>query len=207
MWLRDLAPGLFLRLGRDQECYDFVKWWSLCFHPSKTDLKASWLDTRGADMFEDPIAVIQGERTYLLSLVAITLLKIRLLISLVGIQCVKREAGPHLPQELLDLITAQFITPALEAKQIGFRAEDLRPPISELRKQIRSLFEAVQNKNRYIWLALVRPGNHLSSKPRYSGTGRVQEMQTELPWIYNAWSETPGAIGLIEELQKMDRKA
>ena len=28
MGVRDLVPALFLRLGRDQECYDFLKWWA-----------------------------------------------------------------------------------------------------------------------------------------------------------------------------------
>lgn len=26
MGMRDLIPGLFLRLGKNQECYDFIKW-------------------------------------------------------------------------------------------------------------------------------------------------------------------------------------
>lgn len=54
---------------------------------------------------------------------------------------------------------------------------------------------------------MMKPGNHLSSKPRSPVKGTLQEMQTELPWIYNAWSETPGAIGVIEELQNNDRKS
>ena len=28
MGVRDMVPSLKLRLGRDQECYDFCKWWA-----------------------------------------------------------------------------------------------------------------------------------------------------------------------------------
>ncbi|CAP92155.1 Pc13g10860 [Penicillium rubens Wisconsin 54-1255] len=37
---RDLVPGLMIRLDRDQECYDFLKWWAT----SAKDPKYNWAD-------------------------------------------------------------------------------------------------------------------------------------------------------------------
>jgi len=38
--VRDLIPSLYLRLGRDQDCYDFLKWWYI-----GTDSHYDWGNT------------------------------------------------------------------------------------------------------------------------------------------------------------------
>ncbi|KAL5390233.1 hypothetical protein DPSP01_001804 [Paraphaeosphaeria sporulosa] len=204
-YLRDLAPGLFLRLGCDQECYDFVKWWTCRFDPRKTDMDTPYVDIKDADMFEAPDIFMEDTRPHVVPLLAVMLLKIRLLINLTELQRVKREAGPYVPQEIQDLITIHVVSPVVAAKGESFQRENLVPPIHDLKRQIRRLYDAVHKANKYIWLAMVRPGNHLTAMPWYSGTGTIQEMQTKLPYIYNAWSESTGAIGVIEELQKGTR--
>ena len=50
-------PALYLRLGRDQECYDFVKWWATTGERESYDwdeVKEPFLDVKGADVFESP---------------------------------------------------------------------------------------------------------------------------------------------------------
>jgi hypothetical protein len=205
MGLRDIAPGLLLRLGHDQACYDFVKWWMWRYVQSDYDygdMDAPYLDLKDADIFENPDAFTDIKWPDLAPLLAITLLKIRLLIDLKAIQRVKREAGPVVPQEILDVINTHAVSSVVAANRDILERQDLAPQIQELEAQIRNLYDTVRKANKYVWPAMVRPGNHLTARPGYSSAGTIKEMQVKLPYIYNAWSETPGAIGVIEELQR-----
>jgi hypothetical protein len=77
--VRDIIPDLLLRLGREQECYNFIKWWATA-DPNGTydwgDVTLPYLDIRGADTFEPVTAFSKG--TNLSHLVSLTLLKLRL---------------------------------------------------------------------------------------------------------------------------------
>ncbi|KAJ4348861.1 uncharacterized protein N0V89_010240 [Didymosphaeria variabile] len=205
MGLRDIAPGLMLRLARDQACYDFVKWWEWRYNQSdydSGDMNAPYLDIKDADVFEAPDLFTNTRFPNLSPLLDVTLLKIRLLIDLKALQRVNLEAGPHVPQEILDTINAHAVSSVIAGNREILERKDLAPQISELEKQIRKLYDTVQNANKYIWMAMVKPGNHLTARPAYTSAGTIREMQLKLQYIYNAWSETPGAIGVIEELQK-----
>jgi hypothetical protein len=106
MGARDVVPALYIRLGRDQEAYDFCKWWAIAGHDSKHDwgdVNAPYLDTNAADVFEG-VELFTGSRFYLPHVVAVTLLKLRLLIDLESLQRAKEIAGPHVPREILDTI-------------------------------------------------------------------------------------------------------
>lgn len=55
MGVRDVAPALDLRLGKDQECYDFCKWWATTGQEGNYDsgnLDNPYLDVKNADVFE-----------------------------------------------------------------------------------------------------------------------------------------------------------
>ncbi len=54
--IRDLAPGLMLRINREQKCYDFIKWWLKHGDPygdyDWRNPSLPFLDIRNANMFE-----------------------------------------------------------------------------------------------------------------------------------------------------------
>lgn len=55
MGLRDMIPALMLRLDRDQECYDFIKWWCTAGSQSTYDwgdMDAPYLDIKGVHALE-----------------------------------------------------------------------------------------------------------------------------------------------------------
>lgn len=55
--VRGIIPGLYLRLCRDQECYDFVKWWVQKHYESNYDWgddTLPYLDLKNEDVMEDP---------------------------------------------------------------------------------------------------------------------------------------------------------
>jgi hypothetical protein len=88
MGVRDLVPALFLRLGKDQQCYDFVKWWATTAqdsHYNWGDTSAPYLHPKDEDVFE-PIDLFTGRFTDLTHAVSVTLMKIRLLLDVKSLQ-------------------------------------------------------------------------------------------------------------------------
>lgn len=74
--------------------------------------------------------------------------------------------------------------------------------IGKLKKQVDTLFNAVNKANKYFWPALLKPGRHLMARPDMCVRGTMGEMQEALGLTYDAWSETPGAIKFIKAKMK-----
>ena len=217
MGIRYLVPHIMLRLSRDQGCYDFVKWWRKSFVPGEfrdwDDLTLPYLDEKNADVYEsvDYLCVDDGFASFSLShLIAVTLLKIRLLISLNNYQASalihkirldpKHTNGEEqLPTEIVNQIRAEVLG--------GVIAENLkcREPagmIQDLNVQILQLYKTVHKANKHFWPTLLRPGSHLKAKLSVYTHGGVEDMHVNLRHSYDAWAETPGAIAFIESLSK-----
>lgn len=83
MGLRSWAPALYLRLGKDRECYDFMKWW-VDADPigdyEWSDTSQPHMDLKGADAFDYEDARDWCEAIGAFSMqVMLTLLKVRML--------------------------------------------------------------------------------------------------------------------------------
>jgi hypothetical protein len=201
---RDVVPTLYLRLGRDQDAYDFCKWWATTGHDSNYDwgnLNASYIDTKNADAFEQ-VDIFFGDRFYLSHVIAITLLKLRLLIDLNSLQRAREIAGPHVPRETLDAIQHYCTSSTITSNLKILEREDQSPHIIRLQKQVKELYAAVEKANSHFWPALIEPADSLKARPISYGDGDKGQMQVTLQNSYNAWAETLGAIGVIKELSK-----
>ncbi|KAF2747428.1 hypothetical protein M011DRAFT_402188 [Sporormia fimetaria CBS 119925] len=205
MGVRDLAPSLLLRLGRDQEAYDFCKWWATCDPDGKYDwgdLSLPYLSVKDADVFE-PVDPFVGEFRSLSHGIAVTLIKIRLLVDLQALERAREEAGPHVPQEILDSILQEAANSPIVKENRKILERDQKLYIEELKKQVKQMYDGVNKLNKYFWAAILHPTEKdLTARPNYTSFGNRQEMQVQLRHWYNAWAETPGAVGVIEELSK-----
>jgi hypothetical protein len=204
MGVKDVVPGLYLRLGRDQEAYDFCKWWALTGQDHDYDFgdtNLPYLDIKDSDVFEE-VKLFTDNYTSLSHVVAIALVKIRLMIDLQSLQQAKEEAGPRVPREILDNIRQHTVGSVIASNSKILEREDQTPHIAELRKQVTKLFNAVQGANPHFWPALLEPGENLKARPTSYGRGDESEMQLVLQYTYNAWAETPNAIGIIESLYR-----
>ncbi|KAI4100165.1 MAG: hypothetical protein LQ339_005571 [Xanthoria mediterranea] len=186
MGVRDILPSIYLRLGRDQDAYDFIKSSETTGFSSDYDfgdLNLPYLNIVDADVFESP-HYLYGEFPTLAALVCVTLLKIRLLLDLVALMnagCLAR----RLPQELLDRIKT-FI-PAVRTR-----------PDQPL--QVDELYVAVAKATKHFWPALLDPGAHLTARPEITSRGTQDEMQVKLQYCYDSWIETPGSIDFIKTM-------
>lgn len=202
MGVRDIIPSLLLRLNKDQECYDFVKWWQTTGQDSHYDwgnTKLPYLDIRNADPFE-PIDIFCSRWLDLSQTVAVMLLKIKLLLDLKALQN-SAVIGEKVPSEILDSIQRHIVqSPIISSNRKLMERCDHSDDIEVLECQIDDLFMAVQMANPFFWRRLVNPGRHLTARPAAYSKGSVEEMQLVLQYSYDAWIETPGAIDMIEEI-------
>lgn len=203
MGVRDLVPGLMLRLNKDQECYDFIKWWKVVRDNSRYDwgnTDLPYLDIKNADIFE-PVERFRGPFPNLSHLSCLCLLKIKLLFEVMRLEQSTASLGPAIPREILDLIQSSVPqSPVVRASHdIMSGDSDVRETmIEKLRAQIDVIFDAVEEANEYLWPALIDPDIDLTEIPECYSHGGVEEMILVLRYNYDAWAETPGAIDFIE---------
>jgi hypothetical protein len=82
MGVRDIVPGLMLRLNKDQECYDFIKWWMTKGQESNYafgDTSLPYLNLKNEDACEEP-EFFSLRSIHLLFAVHLTILKMKLLL-------------------------------------------------------------------------------------------------------------------------------
>lgn len=203
MGLRDLVPALYLRLHRDQEAYDYCKWWVTRAQEEEHDWgnKANrFLDIRGADPFEDPKYFVHEATVSLSFAVSVALTKIRLLLDLRALMRDGEKAAPKLPSEVSDQALVHCTSSIIKSQRHMLERDDQTINITAQRRHIRQLFDAVKDSNKYFWPALVDPGSNLDARATMHGFGDTGQMQVVLRYNYSAWAETEGAIGVIEEL-------
>ena len=199
--VRYLVPPLLLRLGRDQQCYDFMKWWATCDRDDYYDCgdtSPPYLSYVNSDAFESSGFLNNGGLPNLSHVASMTLLKIKLLLELRHLRYSTFLAS-KLPQELVNTVRYFLITSDIISKDDNImslaKVEDLT---RTLFFQIKSLFADVTKANKYFWRALVNPGAHSSAWPECYQAGSVEEVQVNLHYCYDSWSETPGAISIIK---------
>ncbi|KAI0439391.1 hypothetical protein F4803DRAFT_531315 [Xylaria telfairii] len=202
--IRDIIPGLLLRLGREQECYDFLKWWGVVDDEHRyDDVSLPYLDIRGADAFEAVDAF--ASHLSLSQLVILALLKLRL--------CLDIE--PYDPQYLDSQFSwpprpvefswppppTEFIRPIgkiVRKKVRTITSSDVPEIYESLNNQYKALFEMVHKKNPHFWEALVDATEDTPSLPSAYSHGSVEEAILGVYQCKKAWEESYDAIMMIE---------
>ena len=213
MGVRYMVPHMMLRLSRDQDCYDFVKWWVQICEPGEThdwdDLTLPYLDEKNADVYESVDYLCVNEfpefaSFFLSHLIAVTLLKVRLLISLnsykasalihkIRLDPEHTNGEEQLPTKIVNQVRAEVLGGVMIENLKGREPAGM---IEDLNVQILQLYETVHNTNKHFWPALLKPGSHLKARPLVHTHGGMEDMQINLRHSYDAWAETPGAIAL-----------
>ena len=185
-----------LRLGKMQECYDFVKWYATTGSRDDYDwgdMGQPFLDVKDADMLEPPDHWAEDDYPDLSHLVAIALLKVKLLLAV--------RAGPEGKKDMLRS------SPTFKAKTQGESGpgtctgeNGVDQVVKILKSHVKLFYLVVNRANGGMWRALLSPGRHLDARPSFYTHGSMQEMQMALKQNYDAWNETPGAMGIIEAI-------
>ncbi|KAI4199052.1 MAG: hypothetical protein LQ350_004874 [Teloschistes chrysophthalmus] len=209
MGVRSLAPSLYLRLGQDQACYDFCLWWitiSEDGHYDWGDLSNPYFDIKDADVLETGNRRIFHKWGDLNMVIAITLMKVRLLLNVRALYnaSMLAQRSPQIPQEIQDEIRKQFLSGTALVDRVKVTDVDEQAKIiKKLEQQVFELYKAVDVKNEYYWRTLLEPGGHVTARPPAFSPGSMEETEIALMYSYAAWTESPGAIDVIRDL--MDR--
>ncbi|KAL8997097.1 MAG: hypothetical protein Q9169_003533 [Polycauliona sp. 2 TL-2023] len=203
MGVRDLVPAILLRLGRDQDCYDFCKWYATSGSQSNYnwgDMEQGFLDVKNADVFEPLIDGFLSKYGDLSFTVALTLLKIRLLLDLQALQN-SAAIGSKVPREILDSVRSHLVTTVICNNTKMMDSVDQTPLIRRIEEQVQTLYTKVCKQNKYFWPALLKPNGNLGARPNAYSPGGPEHMQIMLNYSYSSWKETPGAVEMITKFQ------
>lgn len=202
--LRYKVPALYLRLGQDQEAYDFMTWWlTIPEGYNWNDRTLGFLDTKGTDAFEAPDRWVRPVQPMEMSYtVAVLLVKIRLMFGMQTLQSAYHAfhgdgERKFVANEIVDEIRGQIaVSNALTSRDVvkGTQQTSLSA-MAALKIQIFELFDAVHLANMYFWRAMlavdsVRPSKLAEAAPR--------ETLELVKVVYKAWKETPGALKVVE---------
>lgn len=150
--VRYAVPTLLLRMGREQECYDFVKRWATKAGQSAYDL-ADLDKFERADVLESP-QYLCSKYLEQSPAVAVTLLKIRLLLAI-------RQAGSSSSfADLAILLASSPIFARIVRNAHGDRERVLAEVVEILKTQLHMLYQAIEQANGHFWPALIGLGKH-----------------------------------------------
>ena len=156
--VRDIVPNLLLRLGKEQECYDFLKWWAVIDDKDHYNGKYNWsdptqpyLDIHNANVFE-PIGILCSGNLSLTQLAALTLLKLRLYLDL---DAYATKAEDMFESDMCYYEPDRPVGRLVRARMRTNTMPDLSATAEILKEQYLELCEVVHKKNPHFWEALV----------------------------------------------------
>ncbi|KAF7186711.1 Rho GTPase-activating protein gacZ, partial [Pseudocercospora fuligena] len=205
MGVRDMAPALMIRLGKDQQAYDFLKWHCTTGQEGDYDwgdMSLPYLDLKDENVMEALHENMHHKYGGIAEMAAMTLIKLRLLFDIRELEQ-RSPVGEKVPQEILDLVREQMASDIIsrnESLMSDIRnGVSLKPHIQKLEGQLDVLFQAAKQNNECFWPAIVNPGSALTARPATYSMGSREEMELKLQYLYEAWEETPGAVEWVKQ--------
>jgi hypothetical protein len=209
MGVRDVVPHLYLRLNRDQEVYDFLKWYATTGTESNYDwgdMDNPYLDVKDADVLEEPLDAWSNGRFLSLSHVgAVTLIKVRVLLDLQAAQSTFRALKGTMPPEIIDLICGQLIGSVVQSRPeiLKMPTEEISSLIQTIKDQIIALYKSANTYNAHFWRLML--SNAIAASQRRPGTyspETKEEAYLTIGYCLASWVETPGAFELMKDLSE-----
>ncbi|KAF4463452.1 MYND finger [Fusarium albosuccineum] len=207
MGLRELVPFLFIRLDRDQAAYDFVKWYATTGDASDYDwgdMDLPFLDVKDAHVLEAPLPKWAGSGWIDLShAVAVTLIKVRILLDLQAAQSTTRVLQGTLPPEIVQLIRDQLVGSIVQSnpKLLKGSTEKIGRVIRKVKDHIKELYASINRYNPYFWrLMLSNPVAAAATRPNAYSPKSKEEACLIIGYSLDSWLETPRALDLMKSL-------
>ncbi|WAO90097.1 MYND-type zinc finger protein samB [Fusarium falciforme] len=209
MGVRDVAPTLFIRLNRDQEAYDFAKWYATTGNPSHCawdDLDLPFLDIKGADVLEPPMENWANSRWIkMIHVVAVILIKVRVLLDLQAAINTTRALQGSIPEEMIGLICEQIVGSTLRSRpEVLHRGtEEISGHVGTIKGHIRDLYRSVNEYNPHFWrLMLKNPDEAAARKPYCYSLQSEEEACSVISYSLASWIETPGSFDVMRSVSQ-----
>ncbi|KAK0648203.1 hypothetical protein B0T16DRAFT_370536 [Cercophora newfieldiana] len=197
--VRRVIPGLLVRLGRDQEAYDFCKWYQGAGAEFEwDDVRVPMLDLKGADPTEG-VGMWTREGGVYLALdqaATVVLIKMRLMGSLQD-ALLLRERRPDLSVEAVLAAVKESNAGDILERHVEWLADagSMKARMEALAEGLEGLYNAIGRYNKHYWRMVLQPGEkELNGMPGPYSAGSWDEAQLALMHTYSAWVESPLAI-------------
>jgi hypothetical protein len=212
--LRYFGPGLFLRMGEDNLCYDFIKF---CVRTSNNSFNNVYRangpipllteeHVRYENILEPVDFFLQHDRETLLE-VSATLLKIKFILELKRVQSAMPNLKARLPPEMVDKVISSMVSPAIfnhgDRHDIFQQLQiDANPVINLLEGQVSLLFNHVRESNKWMWSAIVSPHLLGYDEPLVVEEAAKDDPElAEVQWVFenqlSIWMTIPGAVDMV----------
>lgn len=220
MGVRFLVPSLYLKLNREQECYDFIKWWATCDDISYDwgDMSLPYLNIKDADIYEqlDEKFFKKFDIQYL---IALFLIKIRIYISLqersnlysIFSSSLRNKDNVNTPITKLGtkksiwmnikkyMISSNNLVPNNKLQEI-FNIND---EIKKIYDDIQKIIDFIQISNKYVLPSLLNSYTTLSQhEPYFYSSGSNQESYYVVKNYSEIWSKSKLAIDITRKVMK-----
>lgn len=210
MGVRSGIPALYLRLGRDQEAFDFLKWYADASPDFDwDDVEKPMLDVKGADAF----APVEVERSGLgmdLSFkLALLLVKARLFVDVSLLEGFLQKLGKDAPADKMEIVEEEAMTDILPSRRDVVDASDYTPIMASLRRQMVDIYTDIMKHNKFIILGLENPARYSAAQPRAYTRGDEGEAILAYRNSWYSWAECPTVLQqilpLLKEVYKGER--
>lgn len=199
MGVRGYIPALYLRLGRDQDAYDFIKWYATAYSSGYNwrDVDLPFLDLHGADPLEPFDGLVGNIALQLSFLAAMTLLKIRLVLDLAEVDKAVKTLGDKAPRDRMELVQEHARGDILPSRRDIVDRVDYENIVGDLWRQAHRMYVAVDKANKHFWPAIKDPTPFANAAPCPYSFGSREEVVSKFRESWYSWAETPGAVEVI----------
>lgn len=209
MGLRSMIPGLYLALGRDQEAYDFMKWWATTGQESNYDwgnMSLPFLHIKDADALEPPVDEwTNGEHLDLSHTASVMLVKVRILLDLKSIQSTRRASPGSLPNDITAIIREKLLGSVVASRPdlLVINIGEATRAIDKIEGQLEALYKSMEKANPFFWrLMFDDPDAAGSDRPGMFAPGSKEEANLSIGYCCTSWLATPGAIDVVKNMSQ-----
>lgn len=199
---RSQVPALYLRLGRDQEAYDFIKWWAdVSDDYDWGNMELPYLNVKGADPFK-PINLDSGIKYDLSMKVALLLLKSRLFVDVSMLEGFLQKLGDKAPSDRMEIVKEECMSDIMLNRRDIVDATDYTPIMADLRREMVAIYHNIRQHNKYIIPALEDPSRYSQSPLQPYTIGSENEAIMTYRHSWYSFAECPSVTQRIMPLLK-----
>lgn len=199
MGLRDLVPAVMLQLDKDQECYDFVKWWVTVGRQGDYDwgnMDLPFLNVKDANVMED-VKYLKYEFVDVQHVAAVMLLNMKLLVDVVNIKLTRLVLKGRLPPELWGSIESNVVRSPISHEWVAKSEHHLTSLQETLQVHVKILAKTIMDINENFAQVLLNADEHLSEPLEAYSRGTFEEMVLMVKHSYPAWRQHEGVLELL----------
>ncbi|KAI1460751.1 hypothetical protein F4805DRAFT_416971 [Annulohypoxylon moriforme] len=198
---RHHVPALYLRLGRDQEAYDFTKWWGTIGAQGDYpfgDLESPYLNLHDEDIFE-PLGDIANKIFDLSMLASLTNIKVRLLLDIMELKGEFKKPSRRNAsyEEKMEWVRENARCDILYKRRDIVERTEWEDLVPRLLNQAREVYSRVEKRNKHYWPALRFPDRYSAAQLTIYTPGSREEVILAFRNTWYSWSECPSALELV----------